>query len=249
MAKTCMILGQSGDGKSTSIIAPPSGEFPKKEGDLIDMGAYMEKYEGMNPDTTVIFNADGKDLPFPYERLGWKEGNNLFTSTYEKPLDADTIEKTINLINQGSKIKSIIIDTINGSMNDKEMLETKKMTFDKWYDLSKNYYKLCVQANSMRKDLIIYMFGHVYIYTDVSGNENRALITNGKRLEKVHLESKVPVVLHTAVELGSEGANDFRFETQKSRSTAKSPIGMFEQFTIPNSLSLVDDKIREYYSL
>ena len=32
-------------------------------------------------------------------------------------------------------------------------------------------------------------------------------------------------------------------------SSAKSPIGMFEQVEIPNDLKLVDTAIREYYGL
>jgi hypothetical protein len=241
MAKTAMVIGASGDGKSTAIVINPDGKYfedPKwKEEQLT--------YEGLNPETTVLFNCDGKEYPFPAEKLGWKEGTNMFTSTYEKPMSADLIEAYCDKISAGTKIKTIIIDTINGSMNDKEMLETRKMTFDKWYDLAKDYYKLCVKANSYRKDLIIYLFGHVI----VNDAGNKALVTNGKKLEKIELESKVSVVLLTHVENGVDGDNKFMFETQKANSSGKSPIGMFDEFLIPNSLKLVDDKIRKYYGI
>lgn len=244
-----MILGPSGDGKSTAIIVPPSGQFPLREDGLINMSTYLSAYEGLSSESTVIFNADGKELPFPVSKLGWEEGKNLFTSSYRRPLTADFIEKTLEKISGGSKIKSVVIDTINGSMNDKEMLETSKMTYDKWYDLAKDFYRLSVRANSMRSDLVIYLLGHVALITDATGNETRLLVTNGKKLEKIHLESKIPVVLHTSVEQGPDGDNKYVFETQKSRSSAKSPIGMFDKFSIPNSLALVDQKIREYYSI
>jgi hypothetical protein len=241
MAKTVMILGPSGDGKSTAIIINPDGKYfedPKwKEENLT--------YQGLDPETTVLFNCDGKDYPFPAERIGWKEGTNLFTSTYDKPLSAETIEKWCDKINSGTKIKTIIIDTINGSMNDKEMLETRKLTYDKWYDFAKDYYRLCVKANSYRKDLVIYMFGHIVVKDD----GNRGLVTNGRKLEKIELESKVSVVLFTHVENGADGDNTFSFETQKARSSAKSAIGIFDKFLIPNSLKLVDDKIRTYYGI
>jgi len=70
-----------------------------------------------------------------------------------------------------------------------------------------------------------------------------------RKLEKIKLESKLPIVLFGGVERQSEGKNKYYFETQASRSTAKSPIGMFSEFTIPNSLNLVDTRIREFYKI
>lgn len=249
MAKTCMILGESGDGKTTSIVVPPNGEYNKEY-----VKGFPSSYDGIDLQSTIVINSDGKDLPFPYGKLGWKVGGNIQNSSYSNPITVETLignpikrtEGLFDKINSGTKIKRIIIDTINGSMNDKEM--AGGMSWDKWYDLAKDYYKLIVKANSMREDLIIYLFGHVAIYTDVNGNENKCLLTNGKKLEKIKLESKVPIVLNTLVQ-GSGNDNKYYFETQKNRSTSKSPVGMFDDFLIPNSLKLVDQKIREYYGL
>lgn len=241
MAKTVFVLGKSGDGKSTAIVVNPDGKYYE---DPKYIAAKLE-YLGMNPKTTFLFNCDGKEYPFPAEKLGWIEGGNMVTSTYKDPLTAEKIETWCDTINGGTKIKSIIVDTINGSLNDKEMLENKKMTFDKWYDLAKDYYKLIVKANGYRKDLIIYFMGHIFIADD----GEKQLVTNGRKLEKITLESKVPVVLMTRVIPIGEGLNEFKFETQKNASSAKTPIGMFDQFQIPNSLSLVDNTIRKYYGL
>lgn len=246
MAKTAMIIAPSGDGKSTSIIVNPNGTLPiNPDGSLIPDG-----YEGMDPQTTVIYNCDGKELPFPYKRLGWTEGQNLFTTSFDKPLTAELLEKQIIAISANApNIKAVIIDTVNGSMNDKEMLDTYKMTYDKWYDLAKDFYRLMVRANTLRDDLIIYFFGHVFIFTDSYGQESRGLVTNGKKLEKIQLETKIPIVLHTSVKYGADGKNEYTFETQKSKSTGKTPYGMFDKFLIPNSLKLVDGRIRAYYSI
>lgn len=241
-----MIIAPSGDGKSTAIIVSPDGTLPiNPDGSLIPDG-----YKGMDPQTTVIYNCDGKELPFPYVNLGWIEGQNLFSTNFENPLTAEILEQQIIAISSNAPtIKTVIIDTINGSMNDKEMLDTYKMTYDKWYDLAKDFYRLMVRANTLRNDLVIYFFGHIFLYTDSYGQETRGLVTNGKKLEKVHLESKVPIVLHTSVKYGANGKNEYLFETQKSKSSAKSPYGMFDSFLIPNSLKLVDNKIRRYYSI
>ena len=116
-----MILGSSGDGKTNSIVVNPDGTVN------------YEDYKGMDPASTVLFNSDGKEPCFPANRLGWEEGKNMYTSTFNAPLSAETISRFLDAINAGTKIKSIIIDTINGSLNDKEMLETRKLTYDKWY--------------------------------------------------------------------------------------------------------------------
>ena len=251
MAIVTGIFQLSGGGKSTSIVINPDGKcvyLPPGDPNK------AEVYEGMNPDTTVIINSDRKRLPFPSK--DWKEGVNLFTISNiasimgkgvetKEPKDFGLLQK----INAGTKIKAVAIDTINGIMVDKEMLESKKLTFDKWMDLAKDVYELITVCNGLRDDLVIYLMGHVTLYTDVDGNESKCLVTNGRKLEKIKLESKLPVVLFGSVERGMNGDNKYYFETQSSRSTGKTPIGMFNEFKIPNSLKLVDDKIREYYGI
>ena len=242
MAVLAMILGSSGDGKTSSLVVNPDGG--------IHIGS--EDYEGFTPEGTMIFNLDGGPMPFS-PVIGFKEGESLFTSTYDKPITADTLTNDkdgwLKRINKRTDIKRVVIDTINGGMNDKELLETRKMTYDKWYDLAKDWYKLCVLCNSLRDDLIVYLFGHTVLVTNQRGEEERQLLTNGKKLEKIKLESKVSIVLNTHVDSGADGDNKYWFETQKNKSTGKSPLGMFDEFLIPNSLKLVDDKIRQYYNI
>lgn len=230
MAITVGVFNQSGGGKSTSIVINPDGTYNPSE------------YKGMDPDTTVVINSDMKRLPFKSEK--WIEGTNVFTNS-----DINYIKDLLKRIGSGTKIKAVVIDTINGVMVDKEMLESKKLSFDKWADLAKDIYEIVSIANGLRDDLVIYFTGHVTLYTDVDGNESKCLITNGRKLEKIKLESKLPIVLFGTVERGSNGNNKYYFETQSNRSTAKSPLGMFDEFKIPNSLSLVDSKIREYYDI
>ena len=230
MAITVGIFNQSGGGKSTSIVINPDGTYNPSD------------YKGMNPETTVIFNSDKKRLPFKAE--GWIEGTNVFAIS-----DTDNIKIILKKINDGTRVKSIIIDTINGILVDKEMLESKKLTFDKWQDLAKDIYELISICNGMRDDLVIYFTGHVTLFTDVDGNESKCLITNGRKLEKIKLESKLPIVLFGTVDRGSNGNNKYYFETQTNRSTAKTPLGMFSDFKIPNSLAFVDSTIREYYGI
>jgi hypothetical protein len=232
MAKTVGLFGQSGEGKSTSIVINPDGSYNPAE------------YLGMNPKSTVIFNSDRKDLPFPSGGQ-WVEGRNVFSISDNKEIKAKL--KELNAI---PGVKSAYIDTVNGIMLDREMSDKKKMSYDRWADLAYDIYDLISFCNNeLRGDMIVYLSGHVTVFTDVDGNEAKCLVTNGRKLEKIKLESKLPIVLFTNVSKGAKGKNTYQFETQSNRSTAKSPIGMFEDFLIPNSLKLVDDTIRTYYGM
>lgn len=232
MATTVGLFGQSGEGKTTSIVINPDGTYNPTD------------YQGMSPKETVIINSDRKSLPF-MTKDQWVIGQNVFIES-----DANKIKTLLGQINGVPQIKAVYIDTVNGIMLDKEMNDIRKKTYDKWADLAQEVYDLISFCNvDLRPDLIVYLSGHVSLFTDVDGNESKGLVTNGRKLEKIKLESKLPIVLFTAVRREVSGQSTYKFQTQANRSTAKSPIGMFKDFEIPNSLKLVDTNIREYYGL
>lgn len=241
MAITVGIFAESGQGKTTSIVVNPDSKcvylydgHPKK----------ADKYEGIDPKSAVIINADKKALPFPSDDK-WITNKNVFWET-----DVNKIKDLLLNANKYDHIKTIFIDTLNGIMIDKEMNDIRKKSYDKWADLAQQIYDLISFCNStLRKDIVVYFGGHVTTYTDVDGDESKCLITNGRKLEKIKLETKLPVVLFCSVDRGVNGEHEYRFETQANRSTGKTPLGMFKDFLIPNSLKLVDDTIREYYGI
>lgn len=53
MAITVGIFGESGDGKTTSIVVDKEGKYNPQQ------------YGGLDPKSTIIINADGKELSFP----------------------------------------------------------------------------------------------------------------------------------------------------------------------------------------
>lgn len=64
----------------------------------------------------------------------------------------------------------------------------------------------------------------------------------------ITLEGMFTVVLFTDVEKTKEGIR-YSFITQNSGSnTAKTPMGMFDEYKIPNDLNLVKSKINEFYN-
>lgn len=91
--------------------------------------------------------------------------------------------------------------------------------------------------------------GHVELITDVDGQEKKVFSVIGKKSKKQMPEGFYPIVLMTRVESNGDGDNKYYFQTRANNSTAKTPIGMFADFEIPNSLRLVDNTIREYYGI
>ncbi len=188
MAITVGILSESGQGKTSSLIVNPDGNIDL-EG-LIN-GA-KENYEGMDPASTIVINADRKALPFPKpEQNGWIKDKNIFWES-----NAGAIKELLLKANKYPNFKAIYIDTVNGIMIDREMNDLKRKTYDKWVDLAQEIYELITFCNNeLRPDIVVYLSGHVTVFTDTDGNESKCLITNGRKLEKIRLESKLPIVL------------------------------------------------------
>lgn len=242
MAITVGIFAESGQGKTSSLIVNTDGTIAKEA----LLKGTKDGYTGMDPESTVVINADGKQLPFYNPNAnGWVVNKNVFWES-----DITKVKNILEKANKYEQIKSIFIDTVNGIMLDREMNDIKKKSYDKWADLAQDIYELINFCNKeMDSKKIIYLGGHVSMYTDTDGNESKCLVTNGKKLEKIRLETKLPIVLFGSVSRGEGGQHLYQFETQANRSTGKTPIGMFDDFLIPNSLKLVDDTIRKYYGI
>ena len=101
----------------------------------------------------------------------------------------------------------------------------------------------------LRPDQIAYIMGHVELITDVNGKEKKVLSVIGKKSKRQMPEGFYPICLFTNMECDGDGNNTFTFETRANQSSAKTPIGMFNEFLIPNSLKLVDDTVRNYYKM
>lgn len=232
MAKIVAILGSSGDGKTTSTIINPDGSFD------------LENYQGMDPDSHFILNLDRKSLPFP-AGMWSKERKNYFETT-----DFKEIKMMIEWCAKQPNIKSISIDTVNIYLAMKEFNDRKKMTFDQWRDVANDIIELNMLCNTLlREDQIAYIMGHTMLQTQPDGSEKTVFSVIGKKLTKTQPEGFYPIVLMTRVEYGDEGDNKYYFQTKANYSSARTPLGMFDKFEIPNSLKLVDDTVRAYYKI
>ena len=117
-------------------------------------------------------------------------------------------------------------------------------------DLANDIIELNSMCNTiLRDDQIAYIFGHTMLQDMPDGTQKTVFSVIGKKLTKVQPEGFFPIILFTRVEYGDKGENQYWFQTKASHSSAKTPLGMFNEFEIPNSLALVDKTIREYYQL
>lgn len=232
MGKIVAILGPSGDGKTTSTIINPDGTYSPNN------------YGGMDPKTHFILNLDRKSLPFPAGMWGPEQKN------YHEPTDFAQIKADLQAIAKLDHVKSVAIDTVNIYLAMKEFNDRKKMTFDQWRDVANDIIELNNLCNTvLRDDQIAYIFGHTMLQTQQDGSEKMVFSIIGKKLTKVQPEGFYPIVLMTRVEYGDEGENQYWFQTKANHSSAKSPLGMFDKFEIPNSLKLVDETVRKYYNI
>lgn len=213
MAKIIAVMGESGSGKTTSM-------------------------RDLDPATTYYIDADKKGLSWK----GWKKQYNAENKNYLKTDDQNMVLNILHGINdKRPNVKIIIVDTINGIMVADEMRRSKEKGYDKWQDLAVAIYGIIDYALTMRDDLTVVFVAHTQTERDDSGYQFTRIKTSGKKLDKITLESKFPVVL-----LAKTVDGKHIFETQANFSTAKTPLGAFEQTQIDNNIVEVLKALEDY---
>lgn len=138
-------------------------------------------------------------------------------------------------------IKTIVIDTIGSIMVADEMRRMKEKNYDKWADLAQCIWNLVDAAYTLRNDLTVIFMAHTQTERDDSGYLFTRIKTSGKKLDKICLESKFTTVLIAKCINGQ-----YIFETHAKNSTAKSPMGLFEEDEIPNDITEVIKALEAY---
>lgn len=214
MAMTIAVMGESGSGKSTSMRTLP-------------------------PEQTYYIDADGKGLPW----RGWRQQYNTEKKNYFRCSDKDQINTVLEKINAlREHIKYVVIDTLNGVMVDDEMARMREKNYDKWVDLASSVYEMIKIALSMRDDMTVIFIAHTQTERDeTTGMSWTRIKTNGKKLDKIVLESKFTTVFHARCIDGN-----YIFETRSNNSTTKTPMGAFEEAAIENDIMKALEKLEEY---
>lgn len=205
MAKIIGIMGESGSGKTTSL-------------------------KNLDPKTTIYMDCDKKGLAWK----GWRKQYNAENKNYFADDHANVAKLLLQKVNTDKAykdIKVVVIDTLNGIMVADEMRRAKEKNFDKWLDLATAVYDIVDYALTMRDDVTVIFTAHSQTDHDENGYTFTRIKTSGRKLDKIVLESKFPVVLHAKVLDGKHV-----FETQADFSTAKTPLGAFDEKYIDNDI-------------
>lgn len=209
------IMGESGSGKTTAM-------------------------RNLDPKTTFYIDCDKKGLSWK----GWKAQYNKENVNYFKTDKQSSVLQLLHGINENEDkkhIKTVVVDTINGIMVADEMRRSKEKGYDKWLDLACAIYDIVDYALTVRDDLNVIFVAHTQTDHDETGYTFTRIKTSGKKLDKITLESKFPVVLLAKVIDGKHV-----FETKANNSTAKTPLGAFDSNYIDNDISKVLKVLEEY---
>lgn len=217
MSKVIGIIGESGAGKTTSL-------------------------RNLDPETTFYIDCDKKGLNWK----GWRKQYNSAGSPpnyfqTDKPSVVQNLLEKLDKQENMKKFKTVVIDTINGIMVAEEMRNVKVQGFGKWTDLASYIYEIIDYALLMRDDITVIILAHSETISDDNGYLFTRMKTNGRKLDKIVLESKLTTVLLAECKDGK-----YIFRTHADRSTVKTPLGAFEVDEIENDIVAVIKALEEY---
>lgn len=170
---------------------------------------------------------------------GWKEQYNIEKKNYYKTSDPNLIRKLLKNINDKSiQTKNIIIDTLNNLMVSEEMRRCKEKGYDKWMDLAQSVWDIVDDSLKLREDLNVIILFHI------QKDEETGFVrikTNGRKTEKNNIDSKFNILFY-AKEINGK----YIFETNANNSTARTPLGAFEDKQIENDITKVLEALKDY---
>lgn len=183
-------------------------------------------------DELALINVNKKPLPF----------RGKFDSLLETT-DYDQIQKAI----MSTQKKAIVIDDAGYLITHQFMSGHREnkgnAVFELYNDLADNFYRLIKWCQTrIADDKIVYFVMHI----DKNDFGETKPKTIGKMLdEKVCIEGLFTIVLTAECK---DGKYIFHTKTD-GLDVTKTPLDMFESDDIDNDLKMVDEKIRDYYSL
>ena len=223
MADVIGVMGESGSGKTTAMRNLP-------------------------PEETFYIDCDKKGLNWRGWRKQYSNTKNENNTVNYLVSDSFTIVQTcLKHINEDEKynhIRYVVIDTLNGMMVAEEMRILAMQSGDKrsaWSDLAQNGWSVINQALEMRDDLTVIILCHSETISDDNGIIRTRIKTNGRKLEKLVLESKMTTVVWSVRQDGK-----YKFILSADGSTCKVPMNSFNVDEIDNDIMLVIKALEEY---
>lgn len=218
MAKVIGCMGESGSGKTTAMR-----NLPPKE--------------------TFYIDCDKKGLNWK----GWRKQYSVDNKNYFATDSFSTCKTLMDKVDKSENfrnIKYLVIDTINGMMVAEEMRILAMQGGDKrsaWTDLASNGWDIINKALTLRDDLTVIILCHSETISDDNGIVKTRIKTNGRKLEKLVLESKMTTVVWSVRQDGK-----YKFILSADGSTCKVPLGAFQTDECENDIMIVIKALEDY---
>jgi RecA/RadA recombinase len=194
----------------------------------------------LDPATTFYIDCDKKGLSWK----GWKNQYSFEKHNYMATDQIGTVAQLLEKISSQENmkhIKVVVIDTLNGLMVADEVRRMKEKNYDKWVDLAQCIWELLDSLYTLRDDLTVIVVCHSQTQKEDDGYTFTRIKTSGKKLDKLNVESKLTTVLYAVAKDG-----EYVFQTKAKNSTAKTPMGAFDEEEIPNNIVDVLKALEEY---
>lgn len=218
MSTVIGLMGESGSGKTTAM-------------------------RNLNPKETFYIDSDMKGLNWK----GWKEQYSVDKKNYYRSDSFSTVSAIMDKVDkdeQFKKVKYLVIDTLNGMMVAEEMRILAMQTGDKrsaWSDLAQNGWSIINKALAMRDDLTVIIICHSETISDDNGIVRTRIKTNGRKLEKLVLESKMTTVIWAVRQDGK-----YKFILSADGSTCKMPMNAMDAEECENDIMLIINALKEF---
>ena len=218
MAKVIGCMGESGSGKTTAMR-----NLPPKE--------------------TFYIDCDKKCLNWK----GWRKQYSVEIKNYFATASFSTCKTLMEKVDKSENfrhIKYLVIDTINGMMVAEEMRILAMQGGDKrsaWTDLASNGWDIINKALTLREDLTVIILCHSETISDDNGIVKTRIKTNGRKLEKLVLESKMTTVVWAVRQDGK-----YKFILSADGSTCKVPMNAFQTDECDNDIMIVIKALEDF---
>ncbi len=192
----------------------------------------------LDPKTTFIINVLDKPLPF----RAFKKNYNKNTRNYYTANDWAKVVNCIERVNnEREDITTLVIDDWQYILAYEFMRRVSEKGYDKFSELANHGWSTINSCLGTRPSLTNFILAH----SDVDNTGRAKCKTIGKLLdEKITIEGLFTTVLHSRVVDG-----EYMFQTQSDNEyLAKSPMGMFDEFLIPNDLVFVKGAVESYFN-
>lgn len=228
MAELIAVVGNTGSGKSTSL-------------------------RNLNPESTFIINVAGKALPFKgfkknYKPLKQNPETKKFEGNLYNTSDVTKIAQILKIIDKTRpEIDVVVIEDAQYIMAFEAMDRALEKSYDKFTQIASNFYSILKESINMRDNLKVCVLAHAENLGDAL-NPSYKIKTVGKMIDNmITVEGLFTYVLFTSLNKDVEGKIEHKFITQSDgTTTAKTPMGCFEDLYIDNDLQYVIEQIDKY---